>query len=164
MNFWWTIFICTVFHRCLYFQSVQKFVEKKYEWYKNKYYAQRSFDGSFHVCSTCHNKLRKNNIPCQAIGNKMFIKVIPEQLSHWKRLERISVSQRILLKKVLIMHWKGEFAKIKGSICNVLIEASNICKVLPRPADSNGLILVKPKRHLKYRGHVILRSMRPTVV
>ena len=55
---------------------------------------------------------------------------------------------RILFKKVVIMHGKGEFATIKGSICNVPIEKSNICKVLPRPLDSNGLILVKLKRHL----------------
>ena len=107
------------------FSQSKNLLKKIYEWYKNKYYAQRSFDGNFHVCSTCHNKLRENNIPCQAICNKMFIQVFPEQLSHWKRLERILVSQRILLKKVLIMHGKGEFPKIKGSICNVLIEASN---------------------------------------
>ena len=62
------------------------------------------------------------------------------------------------------MHGKGEFAKIKGSICNVPIDTSNICKVLPRPADSNGLILVKLKRHLKHRGHVISEPVRPTVV
>ena len=61
----------------------------------------------------------------------MFIQVIPEQLSHLKRLEKILVSQRILFKKVLIMHRKGEFAKIKCSICNVPIKKSNICKVLP---------------------------------
>ena len=94
----------------------------------------------------------------------MFIQVIPEQISHLKRLERILVSQRILFKKVLIMHGKGEFAKIKGSICNVPIETSDICKVLPRPADGNGLILVKHKRHLKDRGHVIFEPVRPTVV
>ena len=143
---------------------MQKFIETKYEWYKNRNYAQPSFDGNFYVCSTFHNKLRKKNIPCQAVCNEMFIQVIPEQLSHLKRLERILVSQRILFKKVLIMHGKGEFAKIKGSICNVPKETSNIYKVLPRPADNNGLILVKLKRHLKYRGHVIFEPVRPTVV
>ena len=52
-------FICTVCHRCLYFQLVQKFIEAKYEWHKNKNYAQPSFDGNFYACRTCHNKLRK---------------------------------------------------------------------------------------------------------
>ena len=57
----------------------------------------------------------------------------------------ILASQRILFKKVLIMHGKGKFAKIKVSICNVSIETSKICKVLVRVADSNGLILVNLK-------------------
>ena len=85
----------------------------------------------------------------------MFVEVFSEQLSHLKRLERILVSQIILFKKVPIMHGKGQFAKIKGRIFNVPIETSNIFKVLPRPTDSNGLILVKLKRYLKYQGHAI---------
>ena len=52
------------------------------------------------------------------------------------------------------MHGKGEFSKIKGSICNAPIETANVCNILPRPAVSNGLIFVKLKRDLKYRGHV----------
>ena len=43
------------------------------------------------------------------------------------------------------MHGKGEFAKIKGSICNIPMETSNICNILPRPVNSNGLIVVKSK-------------------
>ena len=62
------------------------------------------------------------------------------------------------------MHGKGELAKIKGSICNVPTEASNLCEVLPRPADSNGLILIKIKKHLNYRGHVAFEPVRPTIV
>ena len=52
------------------------------------------------------------------------------------------------------MHGKGEFAKIKGSICNIPIETAIICNILPRPADSNGLIGVKLRQDLKYRVHV----------
>ena len=52
------------------------------------------------------------------------------------------------------MHGKGESAKIKSSICNILIEAANICNILPRLPDSTGLILVKQKRDLKYRGYI----------
>ena len=47
------------------------------------------------------------------------------------------------------MHGKREFAKIKGSICNIPIETADICDILPRHADSNGLIVVKLKRELK---------------
>ena len=52
------------------------------------------------------------------------------------------------------MHGKGEFSKIKESICNIPVEVANVCNFLPRTSVSNGLIVVKLKRDLKYRGHV----------
>ena len=62
------------------------------------------------------------------------------------------------------MHRKGEFSKIKRSICNVPIETANVCNILPRPAVSHGLILVKLKRDLKYRGHIYFESDRPHII
>ena len=62
------------------------------------------------------------------------------------------------------MHGKGEICRIKGSICNIPIEAANICNILPRPAVSTGLIVVKLKRDLKYRGHVYFEPFRPHIV
>ena len=62
------------------------------------------------------------------------------------------------------MHGKGEFCKIKVSICNIPIEAANICNILPRPAVSNGLNVVKLKRDLKYSGHVYFEPVRPHIV
>ena len=59
------------------------------------------------------------------------------------------------------MHGKGVFAKIKGSISNVPIAAANI---LPRPADSNELIVVKLKRDLKYIGYVYFEPVHPNVI
>ena len=49
------------------------------------------------------------------------------------------------------MHGRGEFAKIKGSICNIPIKTANMCNILLRPEDSNVMILLKLKRDLKYR-------------
>ena len=47
------------------------------------------------------------------------------------------------------MHRKGEFSKIKGSICIIPIEAANICNILPRPTVFSELIVVKLKLDLK---------------
>ena len=52
------------------------------------------------------------------------------------------------------MHGKGELSKIKESICNIPIETANICTILPRLEVFNGLVLVKSKQDLKYRGLV----------
>ena len=51
------------------------------------------------------------------------------------------------------MHGKGEFKKMKGTICNVFIKWVDICYTLTRETDSNILTVVKLKRNLKYRGH-----------
>ena len=54
---------------------------------------------------------------------------------------------------------KGQSLKVKGSICNIPIsEIGNNCKSLPRPAISNGVIVVKLKRKAEYRGHVLFEQ------
>ena len=58
--------------------------------------------------------------------------------------------KRMLFRKVAIMHGKGEFAKIKGNICNIPIETDNVCNELPRPVNNNKLVIVKLKYHLRY--------------
>ena len=93
-------------------------------------------------------------MPCQAVFDKTSLDPISDELKYLKKLEKDLISKRIIFKKIAIMHGKGEFAKIKGSICNIPIETANICNILPRPADSNGLIVVKLKQDLKYRVHV----------
>ena len=41
---------------------------------------------------------------------------------------------------------KGKLPKIKGSLCNIPVnEVYDNCKSLPRPEDSNGLLIVKLK-------------------
>ena len=59
---------------------------------------------------------------------------------------------------------KGQQPKIKGAICNVPNDSDKVCKILPRGMDNNGLVLVKLKRKLCYKGHVLFESVRPDVV
>ena len=82
-------------------------------------------------------------MPCQTVFNKTSLDPIPDELKDLKKLEKDLISKRIIFKKIAIMHGKGEFAKIKGSICNIPIEAANICDILSGPAHSNELIVVK---------------------
>ena len=49
---------------------------------------------------------------------------------------------------------KGQCLKLKGALCNIPIDVVDLCNTLLRPADSNGIIIVKLKRKLQYRGHV----------
>ena len=59
---------------------------------------------------------------------------------------------------------KGQSPKLKGAICNVQLKTESVCDILPRSADSNGIVMLKLKRKLMYRGHVFFEVVRPDVV
>ena len=44
------------------------------------------------------------------------LELMPDELKDLKRLEKVLIFTEILFKKIAIMHGKGEFSKIKGSI------------------------------------------------
>ena len=95
--------------------------------------------------------------------NELEISASSDVLIGLHRLERVLIPKRILFKKVTIMS-KGNFPKLKGSICNVPIDTVDISDVLPRRADSNGLVVIKLKCKLPYRGHVYFEAVRPELL
>ena len=113
-----------------------------------------------YICNTCHSYLKKSHIPVQAVCNKLQIFEAPAEIKNWNRLKHILIARRILFEKVTIM-LKGQFQKLKGAICNIAIDTSAIINVLPHSADSNGLIMVKPKQKLSFRGHVCFSPVSP---
>ena len=160
-------FICVVCNRSLYRKSVLTFNETKYDVNvlveRFCYEKVNSYDGCQYICKTCDTKLKKKKIPCQAVWNKLQLFEFPHHIPCLNKLERVIIAKRILFSKIITMP-KGQFRKIKGAICNVPIEADTICNILPRGIDSNGLILLKLKRKLCYRGHVLFESVRPDIV
>ena len=69
--------------------------------------------------------LKKNELPCQCVKNKLGVDDLPAEFRALRRLEKILISRRILFKKIAIMP-KGQFPKLKGSICNVPIDVEDI--------------------------------------
>ena len=59
---------------------------------------------------------------------------------------------------------KGQCPKIKSAICNVLINTDDICKVLPRGMDKNGLVQLCLKKRLNFKSLVLFEAVRPKVV
>ena len=49
---------------------------------------------------------------------------------------------------------KGQLPKLKGAICNIVIDTSDITSALPHSADSTGLIMVKSKCKLGFWSHL----------
>ena len=60
---------------------------------------------------------------------------------------------------------KGQSPKIKGTICNILVqEIETNCSVLPRPPNSNGIVIVKFKKKIIYKSHVLFEVVRREMV
>ena len=116
-----------------------------------------------YICLTCHGHLKKQSEPPQAVWNKLDIVSLTEILSNLNRREKVSISRRILFKKVSIMA-KGRFPTLKGSIFNKPIESDDITNVLPRGANSNGLLIVKLKLKLSYPGPKYFEVVRPELI
>ena len=160
-------FVCSVCNRLLYRKSVVLLQKNKYDKYMinkaNLFTDIKSFDKKHYICKTCHAKVLKGKIPCQAVYNDMHVDEVPNELQSLEKLEQILIAQRIVFEKIIVMP-KGQQRKVKGAICNVPVECDQTCKILPRPPERSGIIMLKLKRKLEFRGHVYFQAVRPQFV
>ena len=155
-------YICCICNRTLYKKSVLKFNKPSYP-SQDIFNILLSFDGKEYICKTCHSKASQGSIPCQAVVNNLYVDDIPTELEDLKKLEQIIIAQRIVFEKIIVMP-KGQKRKIKGAICNVPVNCNQTCNILPRPPDRSGIILIKLKRKLQFRGHVYFEAVRPEFI
>ena len=52
-----------------------------------------------YVCKTCHIKMKKSQVPCQAVYNTLFVDDIPEEMSCLNQLGLFLIRKRFLFKK-----------------------------------------------------------------
>ena len=157
-------FVCIVCNRCMYKKFVQQFKSENYGTLGDILFNDTpSFDNKFYICQTCHKKMKNNKIPCQAVYNKLDIPEIPEQLKCLNILEREIISKRLLFKKISIIS-KGQMPKIKGATCNIPVSVEDTCTTLPRNTTSSGIIMVKLKKKLSFKGHVYFEPVSPEKV
>ena len=124
----------------------------------------KSYDDNYYICPTCDKSLQKNSVPSQAVANRLNVVELPKLFQGIRRLERLLVPRRVLFTKVKIMP-KGKSLKIKDSICSIPVSEVDVnCNMVPRHTDSNGLIIIKLKRKLECKGHVVFEAVRPDVV
>ena len=114
-------FICTICNRILYSKSVITCINEKYPC-QTYFSIQQSFDGKQCICNTCHSKVIKGKLPCQAVMNNMYVCEIPTELSSLEKLEKIRITQRIVFEKIGVMH-KGHRASslLRESSASVLL-------------------------------------------
>jgi len=157
-------YFCVVCNRSLYRKTVKLFSIEHYK--QDVYHAftpVKCFDSLKYICLTCDRHLKKGSIPCQAVWNKLQLDELPHEINILNRLEKVLIAKRILFKKISIMP-RGQQPKVIGAVCNVPVRADKVSECLPRGMDSNGIILVKLKRKLLFRGHVYFESVRPEYI
>ena len=75
-----------------------------------------------------------------------------------QRLQKVLIARRLLFKKINIM-LKGESPKLKCAIYNVPVHVADMGNTLPPALDSNGLVIGKLERKIKYRVYVYFKSV-----
>ena len=76
--------------------------------------------------------------------NNLNVDDVPTELLNLEKLEQILIAQRIIFEIVMP---KGQQRKIKGAICNVPVNCDQTRKILPRPPERSGIILLKLKEN-----------------
>ena len=158
-------YICVVCNRTLYTRTVQMFEKNKYQVETCSVfdYMVRSADGKQYICIICHKKSLKGTVPAQTVCNNLQIFELSSRFRDLRKLEKIIIAKQLLFKKVTIMP-KAQCPKIKGAICNVPVNADDICKVLPGGMDNNGVVQLCLKKKLNFKSHVLFEAVRPKVV
>jgi len=54
-------------------------------------------DGKEYICTTCHSKLKKRQIPSQAVSNNLKVFDLPEPNRLLRRLEKIIIAKKNLI-------------------------------------------------------------------
>ena len=112
------------------------------------------------ICTQCKSHLKTNKIPPLSAGNFMQTTNIPAELDGICSLEERLFSLKIPFMKIISLK-SGSQRAVSGAVVNV---PSNICTTiesLPRTPTESGIIPVKLKRRLCYKGHVLYQHIRP---
>ena len=67
---------------------------------------------AIYICLTCSKKIKKGDIPCQAVWNDLKLFVFPNEIANLNKLEKYLICKQMLFRKVTIMP-KGQSPKLK---------------------------------------------------
>ena len=104
-------YICKSCNRMLYRKSVRKFHWDAYS--IDSFTDVPSFGNEQYICNTCHSKLIKEKMPCQAVCSKLQMDQALPELEELRKLESILVAQRLVSRK-LLFSLKVNRKKVRG--------------------------------------------------
>ena len=116
------------------------------------------------ICRYCHSYLKKGKMPSIAYyGNLLVSASMPKDLSDLNTLEQFLLTPVIPFMKVVNLP-KGYQRGIHGQVVCVQSDLNKVARSLPRPVDDTGLIKIKLKRKLRYKGHHLYQQVRSNKV
>ena len=115
------------------------------------------------ICNTCHNYLRKNEIPPCSVGNNLAFPNQPEELEMLTELEERLISPRIPFMQIRELPRGGQHG-LRGNVVNVPSDVGSTMKVLPRHLDECETIPLKLKRYLAFDSSVLFQQIKSQVV
>jgi len=119
-------------------------------------------DDKRYVCITCHSYLVRGKLPPQAAVNGLLLENIPSVL-RVTELESVLIAQRVLFMKLMALP-RGRQRAIHGAVVNVPSNVSSTVTSLPLTPSKAGLLPLKLKRRLRYKGYVMHQFLRPDAV
>ena len=162
-------YVCVVCHRLMYVNSVRKLQTKRTVALFSKVrddVRKRIFDNKYpsnghdYICHTCSSAVQRGRLPAQAKANGLELNGIPNEVMSLSSFEKQLISTRIPFMKIVNLP-RGKQRSLHGPVVNVPAKFDKVCSLLPRIPQSAGLIRVKLKRQLKYKGHFMHELVRP---
>ena len=96
-----SVCVWDVCNRCLYKLHIVLFNKEQY----NFEYIDRlvtdiiDFDYKHNICRTCDFKIKKSQVPCRAVHNKLYLDNTPKEISYLNHLELFVTCKRFLFLK-----------------------------------------------------------------
>ena len=160
-------FTCCVCERFRFRSQVEKFKADKYQ--ANRHTLEqckipRSDNTGCWICLPCHKSLKKDKVPVLSVhGNNLKPIEMPGNLNELNTLEQFLITPVLPFMKIISLP-KGSQQGMHGPVVCVAADIKKTVERLPRPIDDSGLIKVKLKRKLAYRGHHLHQQVRINLV
>ena len=160
-------FTCCVCERFRFRSQVEKFKVNKYQ--ANLHTLEQckiphSDKAGDWICLPCHQSLKKDKVPVLSVhGNNLKPIEMPGNLNELNTLEQFLITPVLPFMKIIALP-KGSQQGMHGPVVCVAADIKKTVERLPRPIDDSGLIKVKLKRKLAYRGHHLHQQVRINLV
>ena len=153
-------YVCCVCDRIRYKDQTVAFSQSKYDKYPSIVIDCGISQDATRICLYCHNSMNKGQIPSiAAIGNNLRTTDMPSDLKDLNTLERFLLTPVIPFMCIVNLP-RGFQQGIHGPVVCVKSDLQKVATSLPRNPDDSGLIKVKLKRKLRYKGHHLYKQVR----